>query len=37
LFALLIGPFVGYGLKGVGAIAGSTRVVPSDSEPELEA
>lgn len=37
LFALLIGPFVGYGLKGVGALAGSTRTAPTNSEPELEA
>lgn len=37
LFALLIGPFVGYGLKGVGALAGATRSVPTESEPELEA
>lgn len=37
LFALLIGPFVGYGLKAVGAVAGSTKTVESDAEPELEA
>ena len=37
LFALLIGPFVGYGLNGVGALAGSTRTAPTNSEPELEA
>jgi len=37
LFALLIGPFVGYGLKGVGALAGSTQTASSSDEPELEA
>lgn len=37
LFALLIGPFVGYGLTVVGRLAGTRTSVPADSEPELEA
>lgn len=37
LFALLVGPAVGYGLQVVGTLAGSTAVVETDSEPELEA
>jgi len=37
LFALLIGPFVGYGLKGVGILAGAKATIESDSEPELDA
>jgi uncharacterized protein len=38
LFALLIGPAVGYGLKLVGWLAGARRTVPPDDvHPELEA
>jgi hypothetical protein len=37
LFAILIGPFVGYGLKITGALAGSSTSAPTDQEPELEA
>ncbi len=37
MFAVLIGPFVGYGLGAVGALAGSKESVPTESEPELEA
>ena len=40
LFALLIGPSVGYGLRLVGRLAGSTTVAPPDRDqphPELEA
>ncbi len=37
LFAVLVGPFVGYGLKLTGALAGSTQSAPSEQEPELEA
>lgn len=37
LFALLIGPFVGYGLALVGAAAGSKATVAQETEPELEA
>lgn len=37
LFALLIGPFVGYGLKFVGVVAGAKTVVETIDEPELDA
>lgn len=37
LFAILIGPFVGYGLKVVGKIAGAKTVVETKDEPELDA
>ena len=37
LFALLIGPFVGYGLMLVGRFAGTGRSAPTDSDPALEA
>lgn len=37
LFALLIGPFVGYGLKAVGVLAGAKTVVDTIDEPELDA
>ncbi|MCF8529799.1 MAG: YitT family protein [Candidatus Nanopelagicales bacterium] len=37
LFALLIGPFVGYGLKIVGTLAGAKEVVETIDEPELDA
>ena len=40
LFALLIGPSVGYGLRLVGWLAGSSRAIPlaeDDVHPELEA
>jgi uncharacterized membrane protein YczE len=37
LFALLIGPFVGYGLRVTGRVAGATSTTASDQEPELEA
>lgn len=37
MFAVLIGPFVGYGLAAVGALAGSKESVTTESEPELEA
>lgn len=37
LFALLIGPFVGYGLKFVGIVAGAKTVVETIDEPELDA
>lgn len=37
LFALLIGPFVGYGLKFVGVVAGAHTVVETIDEPELDA
>lgn len=37
LFALLIGPFVGYGLKIVGKLAGARAVIQSSDEPELDA
>lgn len=37
LFALLVGPFVGYGLQFVGKVAGATEVAEVSSEPELEA
>jgi len=37
LFAVLIGPFVGYGLALVGAVAGAKTTVAQDAEPELEA
>lgn len=37
LFALLIGPSVGYGLMTVGALAGATTTTSSDDDPGLEA
>ena len=37
LFALLIGPFVGYGLMLVGRVAGTGGSAPTDSDPALEA
>jgi uncharacterized protein len=37
LFAILIGPFVGYGLKIVGKLAGAKAVVQTSDEPELDA
>lgn len=37
LFAILIGPFVGYGLKIVGKLAGAKEVILSTDEPELDA
>ena len=37
LFALLIGPFVGYGLKIVGILAGAKTTVETIDEPELDA
>lgn len=37
LFALLIGPFVGYGLKIVGKLAGAKTVVETIDEPEMDA
>lgn len=40
MFALMIGPSVGYGLRLVGILAGSHQVLPADEEdphPELEA
>jgi uncharacterized membrane protein YczE len=37
LFALLIGPFVGYGLKIVGKLAGAKTTVETIDEPELDA
>ncbi len=37
LFAILIGPFVGYGLKIVGKLAGAKAVVETIDEPELDA
>ena len=37
LFALLVGPSVGYGLRLVGAIGGATTSVDDDASPELEA
>jgi len=37
LFALLVGPFVGYGLRAAGAIGGTTRSVDDESSPETEA
>jgi uncharacterized membrane protein YczE len=37
LFALLIGPSVGYGLKAAGALGGATGEVLEDEHPELEA
>ena len=37
LFAILIGPFVGYGLKIVGKLAGAKEVIQSTDEPELDA
>jgi uncharacterized membrane protein YczE len=37
LFALLIGPSVGYGLMAVGALAGATATTSSDDDPGLEA
>lgn len=37
LFALLIGPSVGYGLMTVGALAGATATTSSDDDPALEA
>jgi uncharacterized membrane protein YczE len=37
LFALLIGPFVGYGLRITGRIAGARETTEAESEPELEA
>ncbi len=37
LFAILIGPCVGYGLKIVGKIAGAKAVVETIDEPELDA
>jgi uncharacterized membrane protein YczE len=37
LFALLIGPFVGYGLMFVGRFAGTGEAAPTDSDPALEA
>ena len=37
LFALLIGPSVGYGLKAAGAFGGATGGVLEDEHPELEA
>ena len=37
LFALLIGPSVGYGLMAVGALAGAKTTTSSDDDPGLEA
>lgn len=37
LFALLIGPFVGYGLMFVGRVAGTGGTAPTESDPALEA
>jgi uncharacterized membrane protein YczE len=37
LFALLIGPFVGYGLKIVGKLAGAKTTIKTIDEPELDA
>jgi uncharacterized membrane protein YczE len=37
LFALLVGPSVGYGLRLVGALGGSVRTVTDESSPEVEA
>ena len=37
LFAVLVGPFVAYGLKAVGVLAGAKTVVETDEEPELDA
>ena len=37
IFALLIGPFVGYGLLIAGAVGGARTVVAEDEHPELEA
>ncbi len=37
LFALLIGPSVGYGLRLAGAFGGSTATVEDDGSPEVEA
>lgn len=37
LFALLVGPFVGYGLRLTGRLARATSIASSDQEPELEA
>ena len=37
LFALLVGPFVAYGLKAVGVLAGATSTIDTEQEPELDA
>lgn len=37
MFALLVGPSVGYGLRAAGAIGGATGQVVDDGSPELEA
>ena len=37
LFAVLVGPFVAYGLKAVGILAGAKPVVETDQEPERDA
>jgi len=37
LFALLVGPSVGYGLRATGAWGGATRSVDDESSPEAEA
>jgi uncharacterized protein len=37
LFALLVGPFVAYGLKAVGVLAGATSTIETEQEPELDA
>ena len=37
LFAVLVGPFVAYGLKAVGILAGAKQVVETEQEPELDA
>lgn len=37
LFALLVGPCVGYGLAFVGVLAGARTTVAAEGEPELEA
>jgi uncharacterized membrane protein YczE len=37
LFALFIGPSVGYGLALVGRLAGARTTATQDTEPELEA
>ena len=37
LFAVLVGPFVAYGLKAVGILAGAKQVIETDQEPELDA
>jgi hypothetical protein len=34
---VLVGPFVAYGLKAVGILAGAKQVIETDQEPELDA